>query len=234
MVGWLGGLGAGEPGNVGSAPVVVHRLSKTGGRRVTMHRHVRDEGLGLAHSDHDLVVFLEAAGVSDPDGPVVVPRAPGRCARLRVQAGRRAAGLPLRRASGRTPAARRTAARLSRVGLPPSPRSRAAPSLRPLRSSWTRSPPPRVRAGRRTAAPLRTGAASAVRRLHRAVRRMPAPRYAATARRSTSPRAAVHRSPPAATPYGRRRPAPIPPAGQYRADGHRSTRHAVVRPGRPR
>jgi len=59
---------------VSSAPIVVHRLSKTGGRRVTMDRHGRDEILGLAHSDHDLVVFLEAAGVVDPDKVLDDPR----------------------------------------------------------------------------------------------------------------------------------------------------------------
>ncbi|MCM2388750.1 hypothetical protein [Streptomyces albipurpureus] len=50
-----------------SAPIVVHRPSLSGGRRVSMHRHGRDEILGLAFSDHDLVVFLEAAGITDPD-----------------------------------------------------------------------------------------------------------------------------------------------------------------------
>jgi len=39
-----------------------------------MDRHGRDEILGLAHSDHDLVVFLEAAGVSDPDKVLDDPR----------------------------------------------------------------------------------------------------------------------------------------------------------------
>ncbi|MER6157964.1 hypothetical protein ABT147_20805 [Streptomyces sp. NPDC001868] len=31
------------------------------------HSHGRDEILGTAHSDHGLVVFLEAAGVDGPD-----------------------------------------------------------------------------------------------------------------------------------------------------------------------
>lgn len=44
-------------------PVVVHPPSATGGRRVT----VDDEILGLAHSDHDLVVFLERAGLQDAE-----------------------------------------------------------------------------------------------------------------------------------------------------------------------
>ncbi|MFD5573634.1 hypothetical protein [Streptomyces cadmiisoli] len=47
--------------------IVVHGLSSTGGRRVTVHRHGRDEILGTAYSDHDLIVFLEAAGVTDPE-----------------------------------------------------------------------------------------------------------------------------------------------------------------------
>ncbi|MEU0784617.1 hypothetical protein ABZ341_23935 [Streptomyces sp. NPDC006173] len=50
-----------------SAPIVVHRPSRTGGRRVTVHGHGRDEILGTAYSDHDLIVFLEAAGIQDPD-----------------------------------------------------------------------------------------------------------------------------------------------------------------------
>ncbi|MFI1795490.1 hypothetical protein ACH40D_45140 [Streptomyces olivaceoviridis] len=58
---------------MGSAPVVAHRPSQSGGRRVTVHWHGRDEVLGLAHSDHDLVVFLEAAGVGDPDGALGDP-----------------------------------------------------------------------------------------------------------------------------------------------------------------
>ncbi|MFI8888617.1 hypothetical protein [Streptomyces sp. NPDC053813] len=34
---------------------------------MSVHRGGRDEILGLAHSDHDLVVFLEAAGIVDPE-----------------------------------------------------------------------------------------------------------------------------------------------------------------------
>ncbi|MGQ4513719.1 hypothetical protein [Streptomyces sp. DW26H14] len=45
------------------APIVVHPPSATGGRRVT----ARGQILGLAHSDHDLVVFLEGAGLDDPE-----------------------------------------------------------------------------------------------------------------------------------------------------------------------
>ncbi|MEV6184163.1 hypothetical protein [Streptomyces sp. NPDC052015] len=50
-----------------SAPIVVHRPSDSGGRKVTVHSSGRDEILGTAHSDHDLVVFLEGAGVAEPD-----------------------------------------------------------------------------------------------------------------------------------------------------------------------
>ncbi|MCX4799878.1 hypothetical protein OG497_39240 [Streptomyces sp. NBC_01242] len=50
-----------------SAPIVVHRPSLSGGRRVTVHSSGRDEILGTAYSDHDLVVFLEGAGVAEPD-----------------------------------------------------------------------------------------------------------------------------------------------------------------------
>ncbi|MFE9137793.1 hypothetical protein [Streptomyces sp. NPDC007355] len=50
-----------------TAPITVHRLSASGGRRVTVHRYGADEILGLAHSDYDLIVFLEAAGILDPE-----------------------------------------------------------------------------------------------------------------------------------------------------------------------
>ncbi|MFC9282841.1 hypothetical protein [Streptomyces collinus] len=48
------------------APIVVHRPSVWGGRSVTVHRYGRDETLGTAYSDHDLVVILEGAGVATP------------------------------------------------------------------------------------------------------------------------------------------------------------------------
>ncbi|MFF8513242.1 hypothetical protein ACF064_34820 [Streptomyces sp. NPDC015492] len=50
-----------------SVPITVHRPSASGGRRVSVRRGGQDEILGLAHSDHDLVVFLEAAGLPDPE-----------------------------------------------------------------------------------------------------------------------------------------------------------------------
>jgi hypothetical protein len=33
---------------------------------VTVHSHGRDEILGTAYNDHDLIMFLDAAGVQDP------------------------------------------------------------------------------------------------------------------------------------------------------------------------
>ncbi|MFF3458568.1 hypothetical protein ACFYXH_30465 [Streptomyces sp. NPDC002730] len=44
-------------------PIVVHRISATGGRRVT----VRDQNMGLAHSDRDLLEFLRQAGLPDAE-----------------------------------------------------------------------------------------------------------------------------------------------------------------------
>ncbi|MFJ2297137.1 hypothetical protein ACIOG7_36690 [Streptomyces sp. NPDC087894] len=57
-----------------SAPIVVHRPSHSGGRRVTVHSHGLDEILGTAYSDHDLVVFLEGAGVAEPDAILDDPK----------------------------------------------------------------------------------------------------------------------------------------------------------------
>lgn len=55
-------------GGVSSAPIVVHRLSLSGGRRATVHSYGQDEILGTADSDHDLVVFLEGTGIAAPRG----------------------------------------------------------------------------------------------------------------------------------------------------------------------
>ncbi|MGN9796361.1 hypothetical protein ACTMTU_35505 [Streptomyces sp. OZ13] len=57
-----------------TAPIAVHRLSASAGRRVTAHFLGRDEILGTAYSDHDLVVFLEAAGIADPGMVLDDPR----------------------------------------------------------------------------------------------------------------------------------------------------------------
>ncbi|MFJ5817373.1 hypothetical protein ACIQGT_26265 [Streptomyces sp. NPDC093108] len=57
-----------------SAPITVHQPAGTGGRRVTARTHGHDEFLGTAFSDHDLVVFLEAAGIPDADTVLDDPR----------------------------------------------------------------------------------------------------------------------------------------------------------------
>ncbi|WP_133889753.1 hypothetical protein [Streptomyces sp. BK208] len=57
-----------------SAPIVVHRPSVAGGRRVSVHHHGRDEVLGTAYSDHDLVVLLEGAGMTDPEDVLDQPQ----------------------------------------------------------------------------------------------------------------------------------------------------------------
>jgi hypothetical protein len=50
-----------QPEGKGTAPIVVHRVAGTGGRRVT----IRAQMAGLAHSDADLVEFLRRAGLPD-------------------------------------------------------------------------------------------------------------------------------------------------------------------------
>ncbi|MFF9457701.1 hypothetical protein [Streptomyces flaveolus] len=57
-----------------SAPIVVHRPSLSGGRNVTMRRRGREEVLGTAYSDHDLVGLLEAAGIAEPKKVLDDPR----------------------------------------------------------------------------------------------------------------------------------------------------------------
>ncbi|MEU6872829.1 MULTISPECIES: hypothetical protein [unclassified Streptomyces] len=46
-----------------SVPIVIHRPSATGGRRVT----VRGQIAGLAHDDADVVEFLRRAGLPDAE-----------------------------------------------------------------------------------------------------------------------------------------------------------------------
>ncbi|MFF7341742.1 hypothetical protein ACFZAT_31060 [Streptomyces sp. NPDC008163] len=46
-----------------SAPIVIHRPSATGGRRVT----IRGQIVGLAHDDVDVVEFLRRAGLPDAE-----------------------------------------------------------------------------------------------------------------------------------------------------------------------
>jgi hypothetical protein len=44
-------------------PIVVHRISPAGSRRVT----VRDQIMGLAHYDRDLLEFLRQTGLPDAE-----------------------------------------------------------------------------------------------------------------------------------------------------------------------
>lgn len=53
------------------APILVHRISPSGGRRVTIRVHGIDTVLGLAHSDADLIEFLRRIEVPDPDDLVL-------------------------------------------------------------------------------------------------------------------------------------------------------------------
>ncbi|SCF65238.1 hypothetical protein [Streptomyces sp. Ncost-T10-10d] len=57
-------------------PITIHAPTPSGARPVTVHVNRRDERLGLAHSDHDLITFLADAGLADPerilDNPAVV------------------------------------------------------------------------------------------------------------------------------------------------------------------
>ncbi|MFD6276009.1 hypothetical protein ACFWFI_10625 [Streptomyces sp. NPDC060209] len=46
-----------------SAPIVIHRPSSTGGRRVT----IRGQIAGLAYEDQDVIEFLRRAGLPDAD-----------------------------------------------------------------------------------------------------------------------------------------------------------------------
>ncbi|MFF5727958.1 hypothetical protein [[Kitasatospora] papulosa] len=51
-----------------AAPIVIHRLSPTGGRRVT----IRGQIAGLAYEDQDVLEFLRRAGL--PDGVELLDR----------------------------------------------------------------------------------------------------------------------------------------------------------------
>lgn len=46
-----------------AAPIVIHRPSPTGGRRVTIQGQIA----GLAHTDEDVVEFLRRAGLPDAE-----------------------------------------------------------------------------------------------------------------------------------------------------------------------
>jgi hypothetical protein len=49
------------------APIVVHRISPSGGRRVTFRVRGTDTILGTAYSDADVIEFLRRIEVPDPD-----------------------------------------------------------------------------------------------------------------------------------------------------------------------
>jgi hypothetical protein len=53
-----------QPGIVSRFVIVVGRPCASGGRMVFLRRGGQENVLGLAHSDHDLVVFLEAVGIA--------------------------------------------------------------------------------------------------------------------------------------------------------------------------
>ncbi|RSS66694.1 hypothetical protein [Streptomyces sp. WAC06614] len=53
------------------APIVVHRISPSGGRRVTLLVSGHEDILGLAYSDADVIEFLRRAEVPDPDEVVL-------------------------------------------------------------------------------------------------------------------------------------------------------------------
>ncbi|MCZ4103206.1 hypothetical protein [Streptomyces sp. H39-C1] len=49
-----------------SAPIVVHRLSPSGGRRVTARARDVEQILGVAYNDRDVLEFLRRVGIDDP------------------------------------------------------------------------------------------------------------------------------------------------------------------------
>lgn len=49
------------------APILVHRISASGGRRVVIRIRGVDTVLGVAHSDRDLIEFLRRIDIPDPD-----------------------------------------------------------------------------------------------------------------------------------------------------------------------
>lgn len=53
------------------APILVHRISPSGGRRVVIRIRGVDTVLGVAHSDRDLIEFLRRLDVPDPDDMVL-------------------------------------------------------------------------------------------------------------------------------------------------------------------
>ncbi|MFF3014429.1 hypothetical protein [Streptomyces sp. NPDC057939] len=53
------------------APIVVHRVSASGGRRVSLRTPEGEAVLGVAHEDRDVIEFLRRAEVPDPDDLVL-------------------------------------------------------------------------------------------------------------------------------------------------------------------
>jgi hypothetical protein len=53
------------------APILVHRISPTGGRRVVIRIRGVDTVLGTAYSDRDLIEFLRRIDLPDPDDMVL-------------------------------------------------------------------------------------------------------------------------------------------------------------------
>ncbi|MCX5587573.1 hypothetical protein [Streptomyces erythrochromogenes] len=49
------------------APILVHRISPSGGRRVVIRVRGVDTVLGVAYSDRDLIEFLRRIDIPDPD-----------------------------------------------------------------------------------------------------------------------------------------------------------------------
>ncbi|MFG2993967.1 hypothetical protein ACGFZK_32530 [Streptomyces sp. NPDC048257] len=58
------------------APVTVHRISASGGRRVTIRVNGVDTVLGVAYTDRDLIKFLRRLEVPDPE-ELVLGDSPG-------------------------------------------------------------------------------------------------------------------------------------------------------------
>ncbi|MEU3464800.1 hypothetical protein ABZ721_33235 [Streptomyces sp. NPDC006733] len=50
-----------------SAPIVVHRLSPSGGRHVTARAGDVEQILGVAYNDRDVLEFLRRVGIEDPE-----------------------------------------------------------------------------------------------------------------------------------------------------------------------
>lgn len=53
------------------APILVHRISPSGGRRVVIRIRGVDTVLGIARSDRDLIEFLRRIDLPDPEDLVL-------------------------------------------------------------------------------------------------------------------------------------------------------------------